>query len=108
MKKVALYIAIIPLFLALTACKSNEVGKSTLYDSKALRIEREGDTTHIYDVEGGGSYSFKTVSTRKKKSEVQAVKTASTSVSSETIDIKTVHGLIIVTLKPDGETLYIK
>ena len=104
MKRTALILAL-AMFL-LTACNKAEEVK-TLYEGDALKVERQGAITRIYDIAGGGEYTFTTHRTRTKKNEAQPVKEASTSTSTETIDIKTVHGLIIVTTK-DGETLYIK
>lgn len=106
-KTTALIIALGMLILTLTACGKGADDITTLYEGNAVKIEREGAITRIYDLEGGGEYSFKTTRTRAKKGTADTVKTASTSTHTETIDIKTVNGLIIVTTA-DGETLYIK
>ena len=79
----------------------------TLYSTNALTIERAGRETYIRDLAGNAEYTFTTHRTRTKKGTAEAVRKASTSTHTETIDIKTVHGLIIVTTA-EGETLYIK
>ena len=108
MKKItAFIIALGMLAMILTACGKGADDIKTIYEGNALKIEREGAITRIYDLEGGGEYSFTTHRTRTKKGTAEAVRKASTSTHTETIDIKTVHGLIIVTTA-DGETLYIK
>ena len=107
MKKTALIFALVGLLFALTACGSGADDKLTLYEGNAVKIEREGAITRIYDLEGGGEYSFTAHRTRAKKGTAEAVRTANTSTTTDTIKISTVHGLIIVTTA-DGETLYIK
>ena len=104
---IALIIALGTLVFALTACGKGAGDIVTLYEGNALKIEREGAITRIYDLEGGGEYSFTTHRTRAKKGTAEAVRTANTSTTTDTINISTVHGIIIVTTA-DGETLYIK
>jgi len=107
MKKTAFIIALGMLILSLTACGKGADDITTLYEGNAVKIEREGAITRIYDLEGGGEYSFTAHRTRAKKGTEDIVKTANTTTTTDTINIKTVHGLIIVTTA-DGETLYIK
>ena len=106
MKRITALIVLAGLLLALPACgRARDI--VTLYEGNALKIEREGAVTRIYDLEGGGAYTFTTHRTRTRKSQATPVRTANTSTHTDTIDIKTVHGLIIVTTA-DGKTLYIK
>lgn len=107
MKRITAIILLVGLLFALTACGKCGEGIVTLYEGNALKIEREGAITRIYDLEGGGEYTFTTHRTRAKKGTEDIVKTANTTTTTDTINIKTVHGIIIVTTA-DGETLYIK
>ena len=104
---IALIIALGTLVFALTACGKGAGDIVTLYEGNALKIEREGAITRIYDLEGGGEYTFTAHRTRTSKDAAQYVQEAQTTAKTETIEIKTVHGIIIVTTA-DGETLYIK
>ena len=99
--------ALICLVFALTACGTETGGIETLYEGNALKIEREGAITRIYDLAGGGEYSFTAHRARVKKEATNIVKTANTINTTDTISIKTVHGIIIVTAA-DGETLYVR
>lgn len=102
---IALIIALgMPLFF-LTACESGKGEALTLYEGNAVKIEREGQITRIYDLAGNAEYTSKTH--RIKKEIADSVKEAQTAASTETINIKTAHGIIIVTTA-DGKTLYIK
>ena len=107
MKRTTALILLVGLLFALTACGRTADDKLTLYEGNALKIEREGAITRIYDLEGGGEYTFTTHRTRAKKGTADIVRTANTTTTTDTINIKTVHGIIIVTTA-DGETLYIK
>ena len=91
---------------ALTGCTKAQQGIYTLYDANGLKIEREGAQTRIYDLEGEAEYTF--TSHRVKKSAAEPVKEAQTATDTDTIKIQTVHGLIIVTSKATGTTIYIK
>lgn len=106
-KTAALLIALATLIFTFTACGNRATDTTPIYEGKALKIEREGAITRIYDLAGNTEYTFKTTRTRIKDTEAEPVKRATTTASTETIDIKTVHGLLIVTTA-DGETLYIK
>ena len=107
MKRTTALILLVGLLFALTACGKVTSDKVTLYEGNALKIEREGAITRIYDLEGGGEYTFTTHRTRAKKGTEDIVKTANTTTTTDTIKISTVHGIIIVETA-DGETLYIK
>ena len=107
MKRTIALLALVTLLFSLVACGKAADGITTLYEGNAVKIEREGAITRIYDLEGGGEYSFKTTRTRAKKGTADTVKTANTSTTTDTIKISTVHGIIIVETA-DGETLYIK
>ena len=104
---IALIIALGTLVFALTACGKGAGDIVTLYEGNALKIEREGAITRIYDIAGNTEYTFTKTPTRTKKGTADIVDTASTSTTTDTINISTVHGIIIVTTA-DGETLYIK
>ena len=105
-KAAAVLLALVMVLFALTGC-TNDAGKVfTLYDGNGLKIEREGVETRIYDLEGEAEYTF--TSHRVKKSAAEPVKEAQTTTDTDTIKIQTVHGLIIVTSKATGTTLYIK
>lgn len=105
-KVAAVLLALVMALFALTGC-TNDAGKVfTLYDGNGLKIEREGVETRIYDLEGEAEYTF--TSHRVKKSAAEPVKEAQTATDTDTIKIQTVHGLIIVTSKATGTTLYIK
>ena len=107
MKRTTALILLVGLLFALTACGRTADDKLTLYEGNALKIEREGAITRIYDLEGGGEYTFTTHRTRAKKGTADIVRTANTTTTTDTIKISTVHGIIIVETA-DGETLYIK
>lgn len=107
MKRTTASILLIGLLFALTACGRTADDKLTLYEGNALKIEREGAITRIYDLEGGGEYTFTTHRTRAKKGTADIVRTANTTTTTNTIKISTVHGIIIVETA-DGEPLYIK
>ncbi len=107
MKKTAFIIALGMLILSLTACGKGADDITTLYEGNAVKIEREGAITRIYDLAGNAEYTFTAHRTRAKKGTEDIVKTANTTTTTDTINIKTVHGIIIVTTA-DGETLYIK
>lgn len=105
-KAAAVLLALAMALFALTGC-TNDAGKVfTLYDGNGLKIEREGIETRIYDLEGEAEYTF--TSHRVKKSAAEPVKEAQTTTDTDTIKIQTVHGLIIVTSKATGTTIYIK
>jgi len=105
-KAAAVLLALIMAVFALTGCTNSKGGIFTLYDANGLKIEREGAQTRIYDLEGDAEYTF--TAHRVKKSAAEPVKEAQTTADTDTITIQTVHGLIIVTSKATGETIYIK
>ena len=105
-KATALILALVMAVFALTGCTKAQQGTYTLYEANGLKIEREGAQTRIYDLEGEAEYTF--TSHRVKKSAAEPVKEAQTTADTDTITIQTVHGLIIVTSKATGTTIYIK
>ena len=106
-RTIALIIALGTLLFALTACGKGAGDIVTLYEGNALKIEREGAITRIYDLVGNAEYTFIKTRTRAKNGAADIVKTSSTTTTTDTINISTVHGIIIVTTA-DGETLCIK
>ena len=105
-KAAAVLLALVMAVFALIGCTKNEADILTLYDANGLKIERQGAETRIYDLEGEAEYTF--TSHRVKKGAAEPVKEAQTTTDTDTIKIQTVHGLIIVTSKATGTTLYIK
>ena len=105
-KAAAVLLALVMAVFALTGCTNSKGDILTLYDANGLKIEREGVQTRIYDLEGDAEYIFTTH--RVRKSTAEPVKEAQTTADTDTITIQTVHGLIIVTSKATGETIYIK
>lgn len=91
----------------LVGCTNTQQGALTLYETDTLKIEREGAETRIYDLVGDSEYTFTAHRTRARKDATQDVQEAMTTAATDTITIKTVHGIIIVTTA-DGRTLYIK
>ena len=105
-KAAAVLLAPVMAVFALTGCTKTRQGRITLYDGNGLKIEREGVETRIYDLEGEAEYTFTAHRVRTRTAE--PVKEAQTTADTDTITIQTVHGLIIVTSKATGTTLYIK
>lgn len=107
-KAAAVLLALAMALFALTGC-TNDAGKVfTLYDGNGLKIEREGVETRIYDLEGEAEYTFTSRRVKKDTSAAAQISEAKTTADTDTITIQTVHGLIIVTSKATGTTLYIK
>lgn len=105
-KAAAVLLALVLAVFAFTGCTKTGGEVLTLYDANGLKIEREGVQTRIYDLEGEAEYTF--TAHRVKKSAAEPVKEAQTTADTDTITIQTVHGLIIVTSKATGTTVYIK
>lgn len=104
-----LIIALVMAVFALTGCTNSKGEVLTLYDANGLKIEREGAETRIYDLEGNADYTFTSHRVHVKRGNAaQYVQAAQTTTDTDTITIQTVHGLIIVTEKTTGTTLYIK
>ena len=91
----------------LVGCTDRQQDAVTIYETDALKIERQGAQTRIFDLVGNSEYTFTTHRTRTSKDAVQYVQEAQTTATTDTITIQTVHGIIIVTTA-DGTTLYIK
>ena len=108
-KAAALLLALVMALFALTGCTDTASEVLTLYDANGFKIERQGAETRIYDLEGGADYTFTSHRVRVDKSNPAAqISEAKTTADTDTITIQTVHGLIIVTSKATGTTLYIK
>lgn len=107
-KAVTVLLVLVMAVFALTGCTQAQQGTVTLYDTDTVKIEREGAQTRIYDLEGGADYSFTAHKVRTPKGQVKYVSGATVAADTDTIEIKTVYGIIIVTDKTTGETLYIR
>jgi len=104
----ALLLALVMALFALTGCTNSKGEVLTLYDANGLKIERQGAETRIYDLEGEAQYTFTSHRVRAAKGTAAQISEAKTTADTDTITIQTVHGLIIVTVKTTGDTLYIK
>jgi len=107
-KAAAVLLALAMALFALTGCTKAQQGIYTLYDGNGLKIEREGVETRIYDLEGEAEYTFTSHRVRAAQGTAAQISEAKTTADTDTITIQTVHGLIIVTSKATGETIYIK
>lgn len=113
MKKATAIIVLAVIVFMLIACAPGRdpgavAGIETIYTSDTVKIEREGNKTRVFDLEGNAQYSFQVKRTRQPKGAAEAVKTATVNVDTSTVKIETVHGLIVVTIKAEGKILYIK
>lgn len=93
------------LIVALTGCTKESI---VLYDSDLLRVERAGAVTTISDLEGGNTYTLKTVRVKRSETATQDKATAKTIADTDTMHIQVVHDVLIVTFKDSGDTVYIK
>ena len=107
-KAAAVLLALVMAVFALTGCTKTTNEVLTLYDSTGLKIERQGAETRIYDLEGEAEYTFTSHRVRAAKGTAAQISEAKTTADTDTVTIQTVHGLIIVTEKATGTTLYIK
>lgn len=104
-KAAAVIAALALIALILTGCTAQK-GAVILYESNTLKIEREAAETRVFDLTDGATYTF--TARRVKKADVKPVQAATVTADTETINIQTVYGLIIVTEKATGKTLYVK
>ena len=104
----ALLLALVMALFALTGCTKTAPAAITLYDTETLYIEREGAETRVYDRVGNVDYTFTSHRVKTDGSPAAQIREASTTASTDTIEIKTVYNLIIVTDKTTGTTLYIQ
>ena len=93
------------LIVALAGCAKESI---VLYDSDLLRVERAGAVTTISDLEGGNTYTLKTVRVKRSETATQGKATAKTIADTDTMHIQVVHDVLIVTFKGSGDTVYIK
>ena len=107
-KATALILALVMALFALTGCTNSKGGIFTLYDANGLKIEREGAQTRIYDLEGDAEYTFTLRRVKKATSEAAYISEAKTAADTDTLTIKTVYSLVIVTEKATGKTIYIR
>jgi len=87
----------------LVGCTNRQQDTVTLYETDALKIERQGTQTRIFDFVGNSTYTFTKHRTKAKQ---DAAQEAQTTAKTDSIEIKTVHGIIIVTT--DAGTIYVK
>ena len=64
--------------------------------------------TTISDLEGGNTYTLKTVRVKRSETATQGKATAKTIADTDTMHIQVVHDVLIVTFKGSGDTVYIK
>lgn len=102
MKKIAVAVLIAAIVLTLAGCRSQ--GRTTLYQSDSITVERQGRTTYILEAATGNTYTFRQTRATKKGE----ARTAATSTNTDTISIETVFNIIIVDVKATGETVYIR
>ena len=107
-KAAAFIIALVMAVFALTGCTESKPAAITLYDTETLYIEREGAETRVYDRVGGADYTFTSHRVKASTGTAAQIREATTGADTDTIQIKTVYNLIIVTDKTTGTTLYIK
>lgn len=120
-KAAALLLAVVMAVLTLTGCTAPQSGAEAhqsdettrrgviiLYDADGLKIEREGAETRIYDLVGDAEYTFTTRRVKRATSAAAYISEGKTATDTETLTIETVYGLIIVTEKATGETIYIR
>ena len=96
---------------ALIGCTKTAPAVNTIYESNALKIDQQGAETRIYDLEGDAEYTFTTYRRRVLRGTAGTaaqVTEGKTTADTDTIKIQTAHGLIIVTEKTSGTTLYVK
>ena len=105
MKRLISFVVAAVLIVALTGCTKGSVA---LYDSDLLRVERAGAVTTISDLEGGNTYTLKTVRVKRSETATQGKATAKTIADTDTMQIQVVHDVLIVTFKGSGDTVYIK
>lgn len=105
MKRLIGFIVAAVLIVALAGCAKESI---VLYDSDLLRVERAGALTTISDLEGGNTYTLKTVRVKRSETATQGKATAKTIADTDTMHIQVVHDVLIVTFKGSGDTVYIK
>ena len=108
-KAAAVLLVLIVALFALIGCEKDADAILTIHDTKALKIEKQGAETRIYDREGGADYTITSHRQRIRKDDAAAhAQEAQTAADTDTVKIQTVYGVIIVTEKGTGETLYIR
>lgn len=105
MKRLIGFIVAAVLIVALAGCTKENI---VLYDSDLLRVEGAGAVTTISDLEGGNTYTLKTVRVKRSETATQGKATAKTIADTDTMHIQVVHDVLIVTFKGSGDTVYIK
>ena len=106
--RLAAFAVVLALAFACVGCAKEQPEAVVLYDTETVCIERQGADTRIYARVGDSVYTLTAHRTRIKTDAAQDVKEASTTTNTDTITIQTVLGIIIVTDKASGKTLYIK
>ena len=107
-KAAAVILALVMAVFALTGCTKTAPAAITLYDTESLYIERQGAETRVYDRVGGADYTFTSHRVKAGQGTAAQIREASTTADTDTVEIKTVYNLIIVTDKTTGTTLYIQ
>ena len=100
--KRAIAILLLAIILATAAgCSGTTV---TLYESAGLKIDRGGAETTIEDKNAGSLYTLHTVRIRRQDGTTAQIKTLA---DTDTIKISAGGGLLIVTDKINGQTVYL-
>jgi hypothetical protein len=107
-KAAAVLLALVMAVFALTGCTKTAPAAITLYDTETLYIEREGAETRVYDRVGNADYTFTSHRVRAGQGTAAQISEAKTTTETDTIKLQTVYGVIIVTDKTTGTTLYVK
>ena len=107
-KAAAVLLALVMAVFSFTGCTQTAPAANTLYDTETLYIERQGAETMVYDRVGNADYTFTSHRVKTDGSQAAQIREASTTANTDTVEIKTVYNLIIVTDKTTGTTLYIK
>ena len=97
-------IAILLLAIILATAAGCSRATVTLYESAGLKIDRCGAETTIEDKTAGGLYTLHTVMIRRQDGTTAQIKTLA---DTDTIKISAGGGLLIVTDKINGQTVYL-
>lgn len=104
----AVIIAVIMAIFTLTGCREERQAVTVLYDTETLHIEQRGAETGIYDRINDTEYLFICRRVRVRPGQTDQIKEAKTAVNTSTLKVQTVYGILVITDKTAGKTVYIK